>query len=139
MDIKTLSTTIGHASVDVTLKTYSHVTDTMKSAAAATIDATMGKNKGKTVETARESSRIAKPTEQFEVNKGKKRKPGTGYIKQLSVNCWQGRYTPTIDGKRISKNVYAPTEEECEQKLNALIQEMQETIRSSKAQSQLII
>ena len=51
----------------------------------------------------------------------KHRKAGTGYVSQLSPNCWQGRYTPTINGKRISKNVYASTEEECEKKLAELI------------------
>lgn len=60
----------------------------------------------------------------FEPYKGKKRKPGTGYVKQLSANCWQGRYTPTVNGKRIARNVYAPTEEECEVKLAELIMEM---------------
>lgn len=51
----------------------------------------------------------------------KYRKVGTGYVSQLTSNCWQGRYTPTIDGKRVSKNVYASTEEECEKKLSKLI------------------
>ena len=51
----------------------------------------------------------------------KYRKAGTGYVGQLGPNCWQGRYTPTINGKRISKNVYASTEEECEKKLAELI------------------
>lgn len=51
-------------------------------------------------------------------------KPGTGYVKQLSANCWQGRYTPTVNEKRIARNVYAPTEEDCEVKLADLIKEM---------------
>ena len=33
-------------------------------------------------------------------------------------------YSPIVNGKRIARNVYAPTEEEYEQKLAALIQEM---------------
>ena len=53
--------------------------------------------------------------------KAKYRKPGEGYISQLGPNCWQGRYTPTVDGKRVSKNVYAPTKEECEKKLADII------------------
>ena len=56
----------------------------------------------------------------------KYRKAGTGYVSQLSPNCWQGRYTPTIDGKRISKNVYAATKEECEKKLAETIATMKE-------------
>jgi integrase len=51
----------------------------------------------------------------------KYRKAGTGYVSQLSHNCWQGRYTPTINGKRISRNIYASTEEECEKKLAEMI------------------
>ena len=51
----------------------------------------------------------------------KYRKAGTGYVAQIGPNCWQGRYTPTIDGKRISKNVYAATKEECEKKLTDVI------------------
>jgi hypothetical protein len=57
----------------------------------------------------------------FEPYKGKKRKPGAGYIKQLSANCWQGRYTPTIDGKRMAKNVYGKTWEVCETELAKMI------------------
>ena len=113
LDIKTLSSTIGHSSVELTIDTYSHVTDNMRYAAADKIDTTIGRNKGKKAST-KKKIESAEPTEKFEAYKGKKRKPGTGYVKQISANCWQGRYTPTIDGKRISKNVYAPTEEECE-------------------------
>lgn len=51
----------------------------------------------------------------------KYRKAGTGYVSQLSPNCWQGRYTPTINGKRVSNNVYASTKEECEKKLAEMI------------------
>ena len=77
-----------------TLDTYSHVTDNMRYDAADKIDTTIGRNKGK------ESSSKKKPesvesTEKFEAYKGKKRKPGTGYVKHISANCWQGRYTPT--------------------------------------------
>ena len=38
----------------------------------------------------------------------------------------QGRYTPTVNGKRIARNIYAVSEEECEVKLEALIKEMKE-------------
>ena len=55
--------------------------------------------------------------------KNQKRRSGTGYIKQLSPNCWQGRYSPVVDGKRIYYNIYAATEEECEKKLEQLIKE----------------
>jgi hypothetical protein len=55
---------------------------------------------------------------------GKYRKRGTGYVKQLSANCWQGRYTPRVDGKRVSYNVYGATEAECEAKLAEMIKEV---------------
>ena len=56
----------------------------------------------------------------------KYRKAGTGYVSQLSPHCWQGRYTPTIDGKRVSKNVYAETKEKCEKKLAEIIKSVKE-------------
>ena len=36
----------------------------------------------------------------------------------------QGRYTPTVNGKRVARNIYADSEEECEKKLEELIKEM---------------
>lgn len=38
MDIKTLSTILGHVSSSTTLNTYSHITDEMRQKAAAKID-----------------------------------------------------------------------------------------------------
>lgn len=131
LDIKTLSATIGHASVDVTLDTYSHVTDSMRYAAADKLDNTIGRNKGKQITVNRQEAKV-EPEKKFEAYKGKYRKPGTGYVKQISPNCWQGRYTPTIDGKRVSKNIYASTEEECEEKLAELIQQIKAEIKQSK-------
>jgi integrase len=61
----------------------------------------------------------------------KYRKAGTGHISQISTNCWQGRYTPTIKGKRVPKNIYASSKEECEKKLAELIKNM--NMESSKA------
>ena len=119
IDVKTLSSTLGHSSVDITLDTYSHSNKKMKENAASAIDMSFGRNKGKALLPRRRTEQ-AEP-EKFEAYKGKKRKPGTGYVKQIGPNCWQGRYTPTIDGKRVSRNVYAPTEEECEKKLKELI------------------
>ncbi len=131
LDIKTLSSTIGHSSVELTIDTYSHVTDNMRYAAADKIDTTIGRNKGKQGSIKRTEESEDRP-EKFEAYKGKKRKPGTGYVKQVSANSWQGRYTPTIDGKRVSMNIYAPTEEECERKLAEMIAEIKEEIKASK-------
>ena len=39
---------------------------------------------------------------------------------------WEGRYSPIVNGKRIIRNVYASSIEECEQKLARMIAEMKE-------------
>ena len=62
--------------------------------------------------------------------KGKYRKPGTGCITQLGDHLWEGRYSPRVNGKRIARNVYASTEDECEQKLAELIKEMKTELES---------
>ena len=64
------------------------------------------------------------PPSTFQPYKGQRRKPGTGCISQINDHLWEGRYSPTINGKRMARNVYAKTEKECEEKLAALIQEM---------------
>ncbi len=132
IDVKTLACTIGHESVETTLNVYAHTSEKMKQDAAKQIDNTLGtavsKNntlcdeEGKDEQLEDNAQRAVKTV--FEPYKGKKRKLGTGYIKQLSANCWQGRYTPTVNGKRIARNVYAHSEQECEQKLTELIHEM---------------
>lgn len=137
MDVKTLASTIGHESVETTLNVYAHSSEQMKRDAANKIDEAIGTVLGADVAASDAScgdgNVIAEePVDGadqpkatvFELYKGKKRKPGTGYVKQLSANCWQGRYTPAVNGKRIARNVYAPTEDECEVKLAELITEM---------------
>ena len=49
---------------------------------------------------------------------------GTDSVHQVSKNVWEGRYTPTVNGKRIARNIYADSEEACEKKLEELIKEM---------------
>ena len=63
-------------------------------------------------------------TVEFKPYQLKCRKRGTGSVHQVSKNAWEGRYTPTANGKRIARNIYADSEEECEVKLEALIKEM---------------
>ena len=46
---------------------------------------------------------------------------GTGSVHQVGKNVWEGRYTPTVNGKRIARNIYADSEEACEVKLEELI------------------
>ena len=64
--------------------------------------------------------------------KGKYRKPGTGCITKLNDHLWEGRYSPKVNGKRMARNVYANTEEECEAKLAELIREMKIEIEKLK-------
>ena len=50
----------------------------------------------------------------------------------INDHLYEGRYTPCLNGKRISKNVYAKTREECEQKLSELIVQMKTEIAKLK-------
>ena len=128
MDVKTLASTIGHTSVETTLNVYAHATDNSLRAAAQAVDHAIG------TKTRAEGADEQTPTPQrekqkmtaFEAVKGKARKRGTGYIGQISKKSWQGRYSVRVDGKRITRNIYAPTEEECEIKLAELIREMKQ-------------
>ena len=65
----------------------------------------------------------------FEPVKPTRRKSGTGCISKISDNIYEGRYSPRLpSGKRVFKNVYAKTEEECEIKLAELIKTMKAEI-----------
>ena len=62
-----------------------------------------------------------------------RRRAGTGCISSKGPNLWEGRYSPTwIDGKKHSRNVYAHTREECEEKLKVLIVEMKAELAELK-------
>ena len=130
MDIKTLSAVIGHVSSATTLNVYAHVTDEMRQSAAAKIDRAIAK-----VEPQQESAIPKKPARStFQAVKGKYRKPGMGCVTQISDHLWEGRYSPKVNGKRMARNIYAPTEAECEEKLAQLIAEMKEEIADLRAQ-----
>jgi hypothetical protein len=69
----------------------------------------------------------------FQPYKSKYRKAGTGGIYQLNDHLWEGKYSPRdAHGKRISRNVYAKTREECEEKLAVLIEQMKKEIAAEK-------
>ena len=124
IDIKTLAEILGHNTVSTALNTYTHSTAKMQEFAARRIDRVIGRvddDAEQNINTTTEVSGATEPV--FAPYKRKKRKSGTGYVKQLSANCWQGRYTPRVDGKRVSYNVYGKTEEECETKLAEVIRE----------------
>ena len=130
MDVKTLSAMPGHVSAATTLDIYTHITNPMRSEAAAKIDQKIGK--------AAPQEFPAEPQEKrtmttFQPYAGRKRKPGTGCITQISENCWEGRYSPMWpDGKKHSRNVYAKTREECEALLPGLIEQMKAEIKAIK-------
>ena len=137
MDIKTLSTMIGHVSAETTLNIYSHITDTMQLQAAVKIDREIGGTNAEMPEPAplkaSEQPTPKSATEpKFEPYKGKIRKPGTGCVTMINDHLYEGRFTPRVNGKRISKNVYAKTREECEEKLAELIKAMKAEIKAEK-------
>ena len=127
MDVKTLSTVIGHVSSTTTLNVYAHVTDEMRQKAADKIDRAITGTEPPHEETPKPSGRTS-----FQPVKGKYRKPGTGCISQINDHLWEGRYSPKVNGKRMSQNVYAKTEAECEMKLAELIREMKAEIAAGK-------
>lgn len=133
MDVKTLSTIIGHVSSSTTLNIYAHVTDEMQRTAAAKIDRGIVKSEvAQEVDTAPRNP----PPSTFQPYKGQRRKPGTGCVSQINENLWEGRYSPRLpNGTRLARNVYAHSEEECEQKLSQLIREMKQEIAAMKAQA----
>lgn len=130
MDVKTLSTVIGHVSSATTLNIYAHVTDEMRQRAADKIDRAITGTEPPQEKEPKPLGRTA-----FQPVKGKYRKPGTGCISRISDHLWEGRYSPKVNGKRMARNVYAKTEAECEVKLAELIQEMKAEIAALPAPS----
>ena len=137
MDVKTLASTIGHESVETTLNVYAHSSEQMKRDAAKKIDEAIGTVLAANVTASDascddENSKAQEPTNsadkpktvEFKPYQPKYRKRGTGSVHQVSKNVWEGRYTPTVNGKCVARNVYADSVEECEIKLEAMIQEM---------------
>ena len=131
MDIKTLSTIIGHVSAETTLNTYTHITDEMRRKAALNIDQGIAK-----AEAPPAPKRKKKEPERpdFVPVPLSRRRPGTGCVSQLRKHLWEGRYSPVWpDGKKHSRNVYAKTREECEEKLKVLILEMKAEIAALRS------
>ena len=127
MDVKTLSTVIGHVSSATTLNVYAHVTDEMRQKAADKIDRAITGT-----EPPQEKELKPPGSTAFQPVKGKYRKPGTGCISQINDHLWEGRYSPKVNGRRMARNVYAKTEAECEEKLAELIREMKAEIAAGK-------
>ena len=69
----------------------------------------------------------------FQPYVGKKRKPGTGCGTEINDHLFEGRYSPIWpDGTQHSRNVYAHTREECEEKLKVLIVQMKAELAELK-------
>ena len=130
MDVKTLSAMLGHVSAVTTLDIYTHITGDMQRAAAASIDRSIGK-----AEPREEAEPEQKGIVDFQPYVGKKRKPGTGCVSELNDHLFEGRYSPIWpDGTQHSRNVYARTRDECEEKLKAMIEDMNEERKKLKEQ-----
>lgn len=106
----------------------------MKKNAADKINARF--SKGKTIDENVQSKEEQKPQEaKFEPKKGKIRKAGTGCISKINDHLYEGRYSPKdAYGKRMARNIYAKTEEECEIELAKLIEKMKAEISTQKAE-----
>ena len=128
-----------------TLNVYAHSSEQMKRDAAKKIDEAIGTVLGADVTASDascgdENGKSEEPadgadqpkTTVFEPYKGKIRKPGTGCVTMINDHLYEGRFTPRVNGKRISKNVYAKTREECEEKLAELIKTMKAEIAAEK-------
>lgn len=122
MDIKTLSTIIGHVSSATTLNVYAHITDDMQRQAAAKIDHGIGKVDAPVEHPTTEPCRTMTD---FKPKRGKNRYRGSGYLGQTKSGRWNGRYTVAWpDGTKRTRDVYAATEDECEKLLAVMITEM---------------
>ena len=113
-----MSAMIGHVSAETTLNIYSHITDTMQQQAAVRIDREIGGTDAQmpeftqSVEPPKAGEQVqpnATAEPKFEPYKGKIRKSGTGCVTMINDHLYEGRFTPRVNGKRISKNVYAKT------------------------------
>ena len=140
MDVKTLSAILGHVSAATTLDIYTHITDDMQRAAAASIDRGIGKAvpQEETSESGQETApaQAEKPRmTDFKPYVGRKRRSGTGCVSEINDHLFEGRYSPKWpDGKKHARNVYAHTREECEEKLKVLIIEMKTELAELKKQ-----
>ncbi len=133
----TFATTALQNGMDVktTWNIYTHITDDMQKNAADKIERGFGRNEGGLSEAEQTPAKPEKQPQRakFEPYKGKYRKPGTGCVSEINDHLFEGRYSPTnAYGKRISKNIYAKTREECEEKLAELIAQTKAEIAEEK-------
>ncbi len=87
MDVKTLSTVIGHNSAATTLNIYTHITDEMRTAAAVNIDRGIAKQEPPVAPQKQEPTQTA--ATDFQPYRGTRRRPGTGCISQIGDHLWE--------------------------------------------------
>ena len=107
----------------------------MQRSAANKIEHGFGRNEGSLSEVEKTPDQAVKTPQKakFEPKQPKIRRPGTGCISEINDHLFEGRYSPTgADGKRMARNVYAKTREECEEKLAELITQMNAEIAAEK-------
>ena len=127
---KTKSPSTTKMSLSVTVHTHSPLRITHSRSLAAKIDRKIGKTDAP-LPPDEQQKRIDQSG--FQPYKTTHRKPGTGGVYQLNDHLWEGKYSPTdAHGKRICKNVYAPTREECEEKLAVMIEKVKKEIANEK-------
>ncbi len=132
MDIKSLSSMLGHVSSATTIDIYSHITNTMQRQAAAKIDRQIG-GTGAEIPQDDKQARIDTTPPDFEPYKPKCRKSGTGCVTMINDHLFEGRYSPrNAYGRRETHNIYARTREECEEKLAAMIAQVKADIKAEK-------
>ena len=130
MDVKTLSTIIGHVSSATTLNIYAHVTDDMRRQAAAKIDQGIGRA-GTSSECP--ATTASHTMTDFKPKRGRNRYWGSGYLGPTKSGRWNGRYTVTWpDGTKRTRDVYAATKDECEKLLTEMIVEMKTEATAEK-------
>ena len=82
----------------------------------------------------RRKKQTARTMTDFQAQPGTRRRPGTGCVTQINDHLWEGRYSPKWpDGKKHPRNIYAHSPAECEEKLAAMIREVQEEMAAAKA------
>ena len=130
MDVKTLSTIIGHTSSATTLNIYAHVTSDMQRQAAVKIDQGIGK--AEVTESAPATKPKAVMTD-FQPTRKRRRRWGTGSLNQSKSGRWTGRCAITWpDGRLETRSVHADTKEECERLLAIVIAEMRAEVAAEK-------
>ncbi len=135
MDVKTLSSIIGHVSSQTTLDIYLHSTHEMQRQAANKIDRGIAKCDANNTEDENMPDQTSKTpcAPKFEPVKGKIRKPGTGCITEINDHLFEGKFSPTgADGKRFTRHIYAKTRDECEILLAEMIAKTKTEIAEAK-------